>query len=92
MHILRHSVVLPAILLLISTAAHANLLVNGDFSQGPNVRHGWKTVSKGQKSIQAWRVKRNSVDYVTTYWQQPMGAVASLDMNGAQTKRNENPN
>jgi hypothetical protein len=40
----------------------------------------------------AWHVKQNSVDYVTTYWQQPTGAVASIDMNGTATKRNENPN
>ena len=69
---LRRSVLLPAILLLISTAAHANLLVNGDFSQGPIVRrHGWKPVLKGWRSIVAWHVRQNSVDYVTTYWQQP---------------------
>jgi choice-of-anchor C domain-containing protein len=89
---LKRSVVLPAILLLISTAAHANLLVNGDFSQGPIVRHGWKPVPKGKKTILAWHVKQNSVDYVTTYWQQPTGAVASIDMNGTATKRNESPN
>ena len=92
MEILRHGVVLSAILLLMSAEAHADLLVNGDFSQGPIVRHGWKPVPKGKKTIEAWHVKQNSVDYVTTYWQQPTGAVASLDMNGTATKRNESPN
>jgi choice-of-anchor C domain-containing protein len=93
MRILRRSVLLPVILLLISTEAHANLLVNGDFSQGPTVhRRGFKPVTKGRKSIVAWHVRQNSVDYVTWYWQQPTGAVASLDMNGTATKRNESPN
>jgi choice-of-anchor C domain-containing protein len=93
MHIRRHFVVLPAILLLISAEARANLLVNGDFSQGPIVRHlGWKPVAKGERKIVAWHVRHNSVDYITTYWQQPAGAVASIDMNGTATKRNESPN
>ncbi len=83
---------LAAILLPMATAAHANLLVNGDFAQGPIVRHGWKPVTKGRKSIVAWHVRQNSVDYVTTYWQQPTAAVASIDMNGTATKRNESPN
>jgi hypothetical protein len=92
MQSVRHSFLLPAILLILSTEAHANLLVNGDFSQGPIVRHGFKTVPKGKKSIVAWHVKQYSVDYITTLWQQPAGAVASIDMNGTPTKRNESPN
>jgi choice-of-anchor C domain-containing protein len=91
MQSVRHSFLLPAILLILSTEARADLLVNGDFSQGPIVRHGFKTVPKGNKSIVAWRVKQNSVDYVIN-WQQPAGAVASIDMNGTPTKRNESPN
>ncbi len=83
---LLHYVVLPVILLLISTGADADLLVNGDFSQGPIVRHlGFRPVTKGRKSIAAWHVKQNSVDYVTWYWQRPAGAVASIDMNGTAT-------
>jgi choice-of-anchor C domain-containing protein len=92
MQLFRRYAMLAAILLPMATAAHANLLVNGDFAQGPIVRHGWKPVTKGRKSIVAWHVRQNSVDYVTTYWQQPTAAVASIDMNGTATKRNESPN
>jgi hypothetical protein len=68
---LLHYVVLPVILLLISTGADADL--------------GFRPVTKGRKSIAAWHVKQNSVDYVTWYWQRPAGAVASIDMNGTAT-------
>jgi len=82
-----------ATLILLSTGANANLLVNGDFSQGPNVPpDGYATVVKGQTSIPAWNVERKSVDYNTTFFTEPPGAIASIDMNGTSVKGHENPN
>jgi hypothetical protein len=66
--------------LLMPGAAWAQLVQNGDFSQGP----GFTTnVVAGSGAITDWTVGGTSVDYVLAdTWQLPPGAGASVDLNG----------
>ena len=75
---------LLAAALLTVSPVYANLLVNGDFSSGPNPGSGFVTLPGGNTSITGWTVTGYSIDYISSsYWQAPLGTNRSLDLDGS---------
>jgi len=68
--------------LLASSAAHANLVNNGNFGStcgDPN----FCTYSAGDSTdIPSWTVTQGSIDLITGYWQAPPGGGNSIDLDG----------
>jgi choice-of-anchor C domain-containing protein len=64
-----------------TTAAHATIVINGSFEQGPATVGNFRTYSTGSTAITGWRVTGGSVDLIGNYWTSSDGA-RSLDMSG----------
>jgi choice-of-anchor C domain-containing protein len=61
-----------------ATTAHANLLVNGSFEQGPGF---FTSLNPGSTAVTGWVVTRAQIDY-DPGWQTADG-IKSLDLNGS---------
>jgi choice-of-anchor C domain-containing protein len=75
------------IVLVCTSAAFGNILVNGSFEEGPDVPSppGYLEISDGSTAIPGWVVKTpvpsSNIDRVSTYWQNSHGSY-SIDLNG----------
>jgi choice-of-anchor C domain-containing protein len=60
-----------------------NLLVNGNFEEGPNPENGqgFVNLQAGSNAIKGWVVSRGDIDYKGSFWQ-PAEGQRSLDLNG----------
>jgi choice-of-anchor C domain-containing protein len=58
-----------------------NLLVNGSFEEGPDVR-GYLPLDQGSEAIPGWTVTRGQIDYIGNHWVSGDGN-RSLDLHGS---------
>jgi hypothetical protein len=61
-----------------------SIVLNGDFSDHPPTNpNGIGTVSFAEDTLTGWIVGGRSIDYYTTYWQEPPGLSNSIDLDGS---------
>lgn len=66
--------------MILATTTKANLLINGNFEEGPGGY--FSNVPVGSTIITGWVVTRGTIDY-DPGWQCPDGTTASLDLDGS---------
>lgn len=79
-----------------SPALAAGGFTNGNFETGSYTDggNGFETLSAGSATASAmtgWTVTGGSVDWISSYWQEPAGVTKSIDMNGTATAGQPNP-
>jgi choice-of-anchor C domain-containing protein len=80
-----------------SPALAAGSLTNGNFESGTytgTAAAGFETLTAGTATASAmtgWTVTSGSVDWISTYWQEPAGVTNSIDMNGTASAAQPSP-
>ena len=70
----------------VMAVATAALAASPALAAGP----GFQTITAGS-SIAGWTVTSGSVDWISTYWQEPAGVTNSFDLNGTPSAAQPNP-
>ncbi|MBM3524811.1 MAG: choice-of-anchor C family protein, partial [Alphaproteobacteria bacterium] len=82
-NVLRHAALTAVLVAGVSTAAQANLIVNGSFENGSPQPPGggFSTLVTGNTAMTGWSITAGDIDWSNLYWQASDGT-HSVDMNG----------